>query len=68
VPGRKELKEIIREAERQGWRVEKSGHGWRFYAPDKEHIVHAAATPSDRRAINNLVSDLRRYGFTWKGR
>lgn len=65
----KEMKEIRREAERQGWRVEatKKGH-IRFYAPDGTNIVHAAGTPSDRRSIDNLIAQLRRYGFRWKGR
>ena len=66
---KKETKEIIREAEKQGWRVEptKKGH-IRFYAPDGVNVVHAAGTPSDPRAIANLVAQLRRYGFRWKGR
>jgi len=65
----KELKEIVRAAEKQGWGVErtKKGH-WRFFAPDGENIVHGAGTPSDRRALDNLLSQLRRYGFVWKGR
>jgi hypothetical protein len=62
------MKKLVREAERQGWRVEptKSGH-WRFYAPDGEHIVHASGTPSDHRSLDNLVAQMRRYGFKWKG-
>lgn len=66
---KKETKEIIKAAERQGWRVEqlKSGH-WRFYAPDGKNIVHASGTPSDHKALDNLVARLRQYGFTWKGR
>jgi hypothetical protein len=59
----------MREAESQDWRVEqlKSGH-WRLYAPDGVHIVHAAGTPSDYRALDNTVAQMRRYGFRWRGR
>lgn len=66
---KKETKEIVREAERQGWRVEttKKGH-IRFYAPDGVHVVHAGGTPSDHRSIANLLAQLRRYGFRWKGK
>jgi predicted RNA binding protein YcfA (HicA-like mRNA interferase family) len=66
---KKELKEISREAERQGWRVGKTkkGHA-QFFAPDGEGIVTAAGTPSDHRSIDNLIAMLRRYGFKWKGR
>jgi hypothetical protein len=44
---KKELKEIAREAERQGWRVggTKKGHP-QFFAPDGENIVTAAGTPA----------------------
>lgn len=66
---KKELKEIIREAERQGWRVGKTKKGHpQFFVPDGENIVTAAGTPSDHRSIDNLVARLRRYGFKWKGR
>jgi len=66
---KKELKEIAREAERQGWRVGKTKKGHpQFFAPDGENIITAAGTPSDHRSIDNLIARLRRYGFKWKGR
>ena len=60
----KELKALIRAAEKQGWRVErtKKGH-WQFYAPDGENIVTAAGTSGGGRGTSNLLSRLRRYGF-----
>lgn len=66
---KKDLKKILAEAERQGWRVQllKSGH-YRLYAPDGKSIVHAASTPSDHRAVDNMIAQMRAYGFTWKGR
>ncbi len=45
---KKDLKEILEEAESQGWRCElqKSGH-WRLYAPDGVNIVTTGSTPTD---------------------
>lgn len=66
---KKDLKEVVAAAERQGWRVEatKKGH-LKFFAPDAENIVTTGGTPSDHRALANLIARLRRYGFEWKGR
>jgi hypothetical protein len=63
----KDFRNIVKEAERQGFRVEqlRSGH-WRFVPPNpSKPMVHAAGTPSDRRAIDNLLGQLRRSGFVW---
>lgn len=67
--GKKALKEIVKAAEEQGWRIKtlKSGHRMLF-APDGVNKVTISGTPDDHRAVNNLLSDLRRYGFEWKGR
>lgn len=64
-----ELTKILKAAEKQGWRVErtKKGH-YKLYAPDGKNIVTAPGTPGRGRAVANLVSQLRRYGFQWKGR
>lgn len=66
---KKDFKKVLDQATKQGWRVEqtKGGH-WRLYAPDGEHIVHAASTPSDHRALANTIAQMRRYGFKWEGR
>jgi predicted RNA binding protein YcfA (HicA-like mRNA interferase family) len=65
---KKEIKALRKEAEAQGWRVElrKGGH-LAFYSPHGKGIVFAPSTPSDRRSINNVIADLRKYGFVWKG-
>lgn len=66
---KKELKELLGEAEKQGWRVElrKGGH-YKLYAPDGKHIVTVGSTPSGRRGLANTVAMMRRYGFRWKAR
>jgi predicted RNA binding protein YcfA (HicA-like mRNA interferase family) len=63
---KKELKELVRAAEAQGWRVKKTKKGHlMFLAPDGMAKVVA---PGGGRAMENLVGKLRSYGFVWKGR
>lgn len=66
---KKELKEVIKSAEEQGWRVKttKKGHKM-FLAPDGVNKVTGSGTPSDHAALDNLIGDLRRYDFKWRGR
>jgi predicted RNA binding protein YcfA (HicA-like mRNA interferase family) len=69
MSAKKELKEIVKAAEKQGWRVKqtKKGH-LMFLAPDGVNKLTTGGTPSEHRAIDNLLASLRRYGFEWKGR
>jgi predicted RNA binding protein YcfA (HicA-like mRNA interferase family) len=69
MAAKKELKDIVKTAEMQGWRVEntKKGH-LTFFAPDGINMLTTGGTPSEHRAIANLLASLRRYGFKWKGR
>jgi hypothetical protein len=64
---RKEIKELLAEAERQGWRV-KEGKHYQLLSPDGKGIVTCPKTPSSSRTIPNVVARMRRYGFVWKGR
>jgi hypothetical protein len=48
---RKEIKELLREAERQGWRVERRSRHYMLFAPDGKGMVTIASTPSSPRAI-----------------
>ncbi len=69
MAAKKDFKVIIAAAEKQGWKTEHTKAGKiKLYAPDGIHIVIASATPSTRNAVQNLVADLRKHGFTWKGR
>lgn len=60
----KELKKLIKAAEKQGWRVQptKKGHV-KFYSPDGKHIVTAAGTSGGGRSGANLLAQLKRYGY-----
>ncbi len=61
------VKDLEKAAREQGWRVTRTTKGhWQFWPPDRR-IPPAtfAGTPSDWRAIRNLIADLRRKGFVW---
>lgn len=64
---KKDMQAVVAAAEDQGWRVEHGAHH-KLYAPDGEHIVIAASTPSSARSVVKTIAQLRRYGFRWKGR
>ncbi len=58
----KEVRELVDELRRQGWRVEVAAHV-QAYSPDGVSIVTFASTPSDHRWKKNTISRLRRGGF-----
>lgn len=66
-----DLDDVVREARRQNFTVEPTrNQHLRFTPPDKSRQpVTTGGTPSDKRALQNLISDLRRYaGFVWDRR
>lgn len=65
----KEIREIIEEAERQGWRAKllKSGHTM-MLAPDGIGKATLPGSPSDHHGLRNALSRMRQSGFKWKGR
>jgi hypothetical protein len=61
-----ELRKYRRTAREQGWHERPTKKGFQLIppAPEKEPVqVHG--TPSDHRALRNLLSDLRRNGLVW---
>lgn len=62
-----DIRDIVTAAEEQGFRVERTSKGhWAFWPPDKaQGPVYFSGTPSDQRAIRNLIGKLRRAGFIW---
>jgi hypothetical protein len=65
---KKEVTEIIRQLESQGWTVTKgkrSGH-WKAMAPGGNGIAYFPGTPSDWRSVANTKSRLRQLGATIK--
>ncbi len=63
---RKEVKTLVDEAVKQGWRskVLSSGHV-QLFSPDRRTIVTVPGTPSGPRWRDNVISQLRRGGFKW---
>jgi hypothetical protein len=62
----KELRGVLEAAEAQGWRVEPSKAGYLLFPPDQSQgIVSVHKTPSDHRAMKNLIGEMRRRGFIW---
>lgn len=69
MSAKKELKEIVKAAEKQNWRIKKTKKGHlMFLCPDGINSLTTGGTPGDHRAIDNLLAQLRSYGFKWKGR
>lgn len=69
---RKQIREVLKQVEEQGWRVEDKTDGWMVFPPldgragTTPVMIHK--TPSDRRAWQNVLAALRRSGFRQKGR
>ncbi len=66
---KKDYQQVVAEAQKQGFKAHKTGKGSKLMllAPDGVNMVRCAATPSDYKGLNNLIAELRKYGFTWKG-
>ena len=62
-----ELKSIITQAQRQGWRIDLRGDRLYLYAPDEVGVVIVDGAPADRGALDQIVERMRRYGFERPG-
>ena len=59
-----DLDHVIREALAQGWQHDLTTRGHhQFFAPNGRDIVVASGTPSDHRAFNNFMAQMKRKGF-----
>lgn len=60
----KDLRKLIRQAEKEGWRVETRKNKVMFFPADKSaEVITVHLTPSDWRAMRNFVALLRRAGL-----
>jgi len=64
----KEIQEIVRDARHKGWHVSLTRKGYAVENPDRGGPIYFHGTPSDNRAIKNLMADLRRKGWDEDGR
>lgn len=62
----KNLRKLIKDLEAQGWRVEPSRSGWKCFSPDGVTVVTIHRTPSDHRAGKNILSELRKGGYSYE--
>jgi hypothetical protein len=62
-----ELITIITDAQRQGWRVDLQGDTLYLYAPREAGVVVIDGMPADRRALDDVVERMGRYGFHPRG-
>jgi hypothetical protein len=61
---KKEFKQVIKIAESKGWVVCLTKGGHLKWTSASGQVVFSASTPSDGRAVKNLISELRRHGIT----
>lgn len=61
---KKDFKNLLKNLDLAGWRIKSVKSGWIVYPPDPSQSgVTIHGTPSDHRAWNNMMSELRRRGF-----
>jgi len=65
---RKEFRKLLDAVEAQGGTIKRIKSGHQVFAPNGIDIVTLHGTPSDRRALANAMAELRRAGFTVRGR
>ena len=59
----KDIQQLITKATKQGWRVERTKGSHLKWRPPRGQFVISAYSPSDPRAIKNIVKELKRRGF-----
>lgn len=66
MAGEKDFKKYLRAAGEQGWQVKETTKGMQLIPPDPaKEIVTVHRTPSDHRALANVLAEMRRQGFIW---
>lgn len=63
MPSKNDFRDLRRAAEKQGWTIETSRGGHLKWKSPNGKTIFSSATPSDKRAVNNHLSLLRRAGF-----
>jgi hypothetical protein len=59
----KEIRELLANAEAQGWRTDDRGNKILLYSPNRSTIVTIHKTPSDRNWRRQAERQMRRGGF-----
>jgi len=62
----KDSKNYLKAAVEQGWQLKETKKGLQLIPPDPaKEIVTVHRTPSDHRALTNVLAELRRQGLIW---
>lgn len=64
---RKELQELIKTAEKQGWVISANKNNHYKWTSPNGNFFFSASTPSDWRALKYILQYLRKYGYTEQG-
>jgi hypothetical protein len=64
----KEVRELVKVAKKQGWRVKQTKKGYLLHDPSGLHKETLHKTPSDPRGLRDSLSRMRRFGFEWRGK
>ncbi len=59
----KEIRELVRELEAQGFAVRRTSKGHYFITKAGQPITTISGTPSDHKALANAIAKLKRAGF-----
>lgn len=59
----KDIKQLIGQATKQGWRVERTRNDHLKWIPPQGAFIISASTPSDSRAIKHITKSLEKAGF-----
>lgn len=62
--GNRDFRDLAQLALAQGWEINKTNGGHLRWKAPAGALIFSASTPSDRRAVANLRSQLRRAGLT----
>jgi RNA 3'-terminal phosphate cyclase len=63
MSGKKDMQQLARKAERQGWTVVITGGTHIKWTSPAGEKVFSSYSPSDHRAIKNTITNLRKKGF-----
>lgn len=59
-----EIRKIIKVINRaEGWRIERTRCGWKFFSSNGHDIVTVHNGSSDKRHVHNIKADLKRAGL-----
>jgi predicted RNA binding protein YcfA (HicA-like mRNA interferase family) len=63
MSGKKDMQQLAKKAERQGWTIVITGGSHMKWTSPAGEKVFSSYSPSDHRAIHNTIKELRKRGF-----